>query len=110
MTDFDNFPSNYTDLSHLILLNLENTNLTDIEGLKRHFIKMPNLAKLILNKNKISSLGHLPCLDSIVQISLENNVIESTKIFAELSQLRNLNYLNIKHNPLGDKLGHSHVR
>lgn len=111
MTDFENIDVRDSDLAKLTLLNLESTNLQDIEGLKPFLPRFSNLQRLILNKNRIKSLGVLPKgLDSITQVALEHNHIDSNVIFFELSQFPNLNYLNIKHNPIGEKFGPSYVR
>ncbi|KAL4483876.1 hypothetical protein ABPG72_006251 [Tetrahymena utriculariae] len=110
MTDFENFTYRDEDLKNLKLLNLENTELTKIDGLKVHLNKLSKLQKLILNKNKLTQLGELEIYENITHISLESNLIEDPIIFTQLSKFPNLTYLNIKHNPIGDKCGKSYVR
>lgn len=82
MTDFENISITVEHLQGLKLLNLENTELENIDGLKPFLKTIPNLKKLILNKNKLTELGEMVSLNTITHISLEGNLINDTKIFA----------------------------
>ncbi|EGR26902.1 tubulin-specific chaperone e, putative [Ichthyophthirius multifiliis] len=115
MRDFQNIRlgnNENENLKNLKFLNLENTEIEDLEGLKEKILyKLQNLQKIILNKNKIKLIGKLQYpIQNITHISLEQNLVENPIILTELSQFQNLQYLNVKHNPISEKYGSSYIR
>lgn len=109
LLDTDNIKLRDTDLRNLVFLNLEQIQLKNFESIKA-FGDLPKLEKIILNNNFLKSLGKISNFKSIKHVSLEANFIETPQIFTELSQFPEMVYLNIKHNPISDKLGRSYVR
>ncbi len=73
MRDYENIGS-VENLKYLKLLNLENTLLEDIEGLKEPILyKIKTLQHIILNKNKLKSIGSIKqeLVSNITHISLQ---------------------------------------
>lgn len=91
-------------------LNLEETNLRDINDLQV-FSELPNLEKLILNKNEFKQFGRkLHGFQALKHLSVQHCALSKPLALYELSLLPSIESLNVKHNPIGDKFGNSYVR
>lgn len=85
LTDTENINLREKDLQNLKFLNLESANLEEFDDNLKKFGNLPNLEKLIMNKNKLKSLGKFDNFKNVKLVSLEKNLIENPRIFTELS-------------------------
>ncbi|CAO3699453.1 unnamed protein product [Rhizopus stolonifer] len=78
----------------------------DIEELPIHFSKqMPNLATLYLSTNRIADIRPLRKLKYLQRLILIDNRITSlNEVIAVVKQLKNLNYLDLRQNPISTSL------
>lgn len=91
-------------------LNLEETNLTNFNDLQV-FSDLPKLEKLILNKNEFKELGRKAHgFNNLKYLSLQECSLSRPVALYEMSLLENIESLNVKHNPIGEKYGNSYVR
>eukprot|EP01017_Pseudomicrothorax_dubius_P037544 TRINITY_DN5517_c0_g1_i4.p1 TRINITY_DN5517_c0_g1~~TRINITY_DN5517_c0_g1_i4.p1 ORF type:complete len:541 (-),score=84.17 TRINITY_DN5517_c0_g1_i4:144-1766(-) len=88
-------------LQHLQLISLVDTGITKFSTLSA-FSALPSLKKLILNENKIKSLGTINGFSSLNSLSLESNGISSANIINELLQFPSIAAVRIHHNPVSD--------
>lgn len=109
MSDTDNIVLQENTLSTLKFLNLEDTNLEDFEGLKK-LKDLKSLERLILNRNKLSRFGNIDGFKSLKALSIQHGAIEIPVAIAELAKIDSIEYFNIRHNPIGNKLGNGYVR
>jgi Leucine-rich repeat (LRR) protein len=96
-------------LQFLKFLNLEDTNMASFEGIKK-FKNLKALDRLILNKNKLERFGEIDGFKSLKSISIENNLVAVPIAISELGRIDSIEYFNIRHNPIGNKLGNGYVR
>ncbi len=91
-------PLSLPNLTHLSIYSnlLENKNETDSIGLKN--LNTPNLKKLNLSSNKITSMPSLLALQNLKILNLSCNAL--SEILKELTTLPNLQKLDISYNKL----------
>lgn len=109
LTDYENLFIKDGCLSSLKHLNLENTWNRDFALVQQYFGSL-NLENLIVNKNGLRSLCPLTKFQTLRKLSFEGNQFDDFYFLAQLAALPNLTYLNIKHNPIQDRLGREVVR
>jgi hypothetical protein len=91
-------------------INLEETNQTSFDRL-RVFSSLPHLDKLILNNNPLEELGKdITGFLELKHLSVQSCRFSKPIVLNQISAFPNLESLNAKHNPMGDKLGNSYVR
>lgn len=96
-------------MKQLTFVNLEETKLTSFQAVNA-FSSLPHLEKIILNRNDIKELGHIEGFHSMKHLSVQYCGIDDPVVIYQISKLRELESLNIKNNPVGERLGNSHVR
>ncbi|CAD8138498.1 unnamed protein product [Paramecium pentaurelia] len=107
--DYDNLQFRNTDLQALKILNLESTQLSQFECVQKSFGNLPNLERLILNKNNLKDLPLVNEFKSLKHLALDYNHFATPQFFNKIGQLQLIS-LSIKHNPLVDKFGKLYVR
>ena len=83
--------------------------MASFEGIKK-FKNLKALDRLILNKNKLERFGEIDGFKSLKSISIENNLVAVPIAISELGRIDSIEYFNIRHNPIGNKLGNGYVR
>ncbi|CAD8054213.1 unnamed protein product [Paramecium sonneborni] len=109
LVDYENLKFRNTDLQALKLLNLEQTEISQFECIQKSFGHLPNLERLILNKNNLKDLPLVTDFKALRHLALDHNNFVQPQFLNKLGNLQ-LNSLSIKHNPLVDKLGKLYVR
>ena len=91
-------------------LNLEETRLMEFSDLHA-FSKLPKLEKLILNRNDLKSIKEgLTGFSSLKHLSVQFCALAKPVALARFAELKSIESFNVKHNPMGDKLGHAYIR
>ena len=87
------------NLRNLRKLDLSNNNISEINSL----ISLPRLRKLILSKNKFTSLTELKAFKNcncLEYIDLRNNIISNLNEFKPLSYLKKCKSIDLSHNKI----------
>ena len=85
-----------SNFKNLVVLNLDNCQLQDLSGL----ICFENLRELSIKNNKIYDLFEIDGCPKLIYLNLENNNIEETENITFLSNLEDLQKLNLSGNPI----------
>ncbi|CAK92473.1 unnamed protein product (macronuclear) [Paramecium tetraurelia] len=109
LVDYENLQYRNTDLQALKVLNLEQTDLSQFECIQKSFGHLPNLDRLILNKNNLKDLPLVTDFKALKHLALDHNHFAQAQFLNKIGNLQ-LNSLSIKHNPLVDKFGKLYVR
>ncbi len=88
-----------SNFRNLVVLNMDNCNLTDLSGI----VCLENLTELSAKSNKIIDLFELDGLSqSLKYLNLENNLIEDMENIVFLSSLEKLEFLSLVNNPIAE--------
>ncbi|CAK72662.1 unnamed protein product (macronuclear) [Paramecium tetraurelia] len=109
LVDYENLQFRNTDLQDLKILNLEQTGLQDFDYVQKSFGNLPNLERLILNKNNLIDLPLVTEFKALKHLALDHNHFAMPQFLNKIGKLQ-LNSLSIKHNPLVDKFGKLYLR
>ncbi len=89
---------NLNDMSNLIYLNISNNKIEYLE--KNSLGDLPLLQYFICDNNFIKNINGLSKFESIKVLSLENNKIVDLNCLEEISDLKHINELILKGNPI----------
>ena len=111
LSDTENIDKTKLDcLEETRFLNLEETRLFEFSDLHA-FSKLPKLEKLILNRNELKTVGKdITGFSALKHLSVQFCAFEKPVVLARLSEIKSIESINVKHNPMGDKLGHAYIR
>jgi Leucine-rich repeat (LRR) protein len=79
-----------------------------IKSIEANFPDLPNLSTVMLDENELGSdaLVSLTTLKNLINLTLDNNKIESLDKFALLKDLENLKQVNLSGNPVAETEGY----
>lgn len=96
---------------NLKLLNLEENGIESWDMINSACCNLPNLEKIILNKNSIRYVSYTGGWNNLIAISLENNYIDSFHSIHELQKFpKEIKELRISSNPLQNNFSLSMFR
>ena len=87
-----------SSFKNLVVLNMDNCNLSDLSGL----VCFENLIEFSAKNNKITDLFEIEALCSLKYVQLENNKIEDLENIVFLSSLDKLEFISLRGNPICD--------